>query len=63
MSRGKVQRMIIQKGEMKYSIEEQERIWKVESVNGKLTVCYKLNKEDYPTIDDVCIFIMQSNMF
>lgn len=55
--------MIIQKGEMKYRIEEHERIWKVESVNGKLTVCYKLNKEDYPTIDDVRMFIMQSNMF
>lgn len=54
---------MIQKGEMQYSIEEQERIWKVESVNGKLTVCYKLNKEDYPTIEDVRMCIMQSDLF
>lgn len=55
--------MTVQKGEMQYRIEEQETGWKVEAVNGKLTVCYKLTKEDCPTIEDVRRFILQDDTF
>lgn len=55
--------MTVQKGEMQYRIEEQENGWKIEAVNGKLTVCYKLTKEDYPTFEDVRRCILQDDMF
>lgn len=55
--------MTLQKGEMLYRIEELEKHWKIEAVNGKLTVCYQASKEDYPTADDVRSFILHDNMF
>lgn len=55
--------MRVKKGEMQYSIEEQGTGWKIEAVNGKLTVCYKLTKEDYPTVEDVRDCILQDDMF
>ena len=48
---------------MQYRIEELETGWKIEAVSGKLSVCYKLSKEDYPTIEDVRRCIQQDDMF
>lgn len=55
--------MTVQKGDMQYCIEELETGWKIEAVNGKLTVCYKLTKEDYPTFEDVRCCILRDDMF
>lgn len=55
--------MNVEKNGTVYTITDQGTFWKIESVSGKLAVCYKLPKSDCATIDDVRAFIHENDLF
>lgn len=55
--------MGIEKNGTTYIVTDCGSFWKVENVSGKLSVCYKLSKADYPAFDDVRTFILTDDLF
>lgn len=55
--------MIIEKNGTAYTVTDQGTFWKIESISGKLTVRYKISKSDCATIDDVCKYIHETDLF
>ena len=55
--------MRIEKNGTVYTVTDQGAFWKIESESGKLTVCYKLPKSDCATLDDVCAYIHENDLF
>ena len=55
--------MTVQKGDRQYIIQDIGAFWKIDTVSGKLTVCYKLPKSDYPDESSVEKFIFENDLF
>ena len=55
--------MNIIKNNVEYHIIELKRFWKIVSIKGKLTIEYKIPKENCLTIDDVKSYILSNDIF
>lgn len=50
--------MTVENSNSRFTIADAGKFWNIEAVSGKLSVCYKLSKEDYPDTESVKAFIL-----
>ena len=50
--------MAVENDNTRFTVTDAGQFWKIETVSGKLSVCYKLSKADYPDDESVKAFIL-----
>lgn len=50
--------MTVENNNTRFEVTDAGQFWKIETVSGKLSVCYKLSKADYPDAESVKAFIL-----